>query len=179
MRNEIDIQSDGININVRSIVKVSMMRKLFITLVAIGMSLTYILFVIEIEQHELRKLFVPTMLASALFIYFPWKHWFWNFFGKENIVINAETITYFHDFGITKSMPHTVDHYKLTTLYDSVKQHNGEEWGRLQFISYNTKKKRTVEIYLTEILAPRKDLEKIQYHLSAILNNDSRQDVAA
>lgn len=170
MKNRVNIQSDGINVYVISKVRASNLAKTMLILFNIALIVLYIFFIYEIEKHELKKLLIPAFLLLFVLIFFPFRQLLWNLSGKENIVINAQTITHFYDYGFMKTNRNTIPHQKLTTSYEFVRNHDNEEHGILSFMSYNPKTHAVEEIYETTVLMPKNDLIKIQELISVVLN---------
>jgi hypothetical protein len=175
MTNKVDINSDGINVYVTSTIKANTVGKAILTLLNLGLLIFYVWFISTIENEEAGKFFLPVILMFVAFIYFPWRYWFWNFYGKENILINTKTITRHYDYGIIETKPKTIPHNRLATSYEFVRELKGQECGRLHFISYSTDTNLPEERFQTSILISKKDIDKIQNSITTIFameNND-------
>lgn len=179
MRNEAEIRSDGTQVYLISRVRANLPGKLVLTIVNIAILVTYIYFLSYMQKHHIRAYLVPAAVAFVVLIFFPWRWWFWSFFGKECVTISADSLSYYYNYGIVKTRVDAIPHLRLTIKYKHVKTIGNEQYGRLRFISLNRDNAQHQEIYHTSIVLPKKDLMKIQEEVLIILNNTSGQLMAA
>jgi hypothetical protein len=174
LKNSVEISSDDINVYVTSTIRATIAGKIILTLINLLVLGFYIFFLSTIELKENGKLFIPIILMFIAFIYFPWRYWFWNFYGKENIIINTKTITHYNDYGIVTTKSKTVKHQNLGTTYELVKEYEGEELGKLIFWSYNIDTNLPESVYETTVLISKKDIEIINQHISKVFDKEFR-----
>jgi hypothetical protein len=168
MNNTLEITTDSINVFVTAKVKADLIGKWVLTVFNIGLLIVYIAIIVNVEQSEIGKFFIPIILMFFPCVFFPWKYWFWNFFGKEFIIVNTKTITHYHDYGIVVQTPKTLTHRSLATSYELVKMEDGREYGRLHFISYDEQTDLPEKIFQTSVILSKEELESIQEHLKKI-----------
>ncbi len=181
MNNTAEIKTDGINVYVTSKIQANSFGKIALTLLNTGLLIFYGWFVSTIEQNEAGKMFIPVILLFGAFIYLPWRYWFWNFYGKEHIIINTKTISLINDYGIIRTNPKTIPHFQLATNYEFVREINEKPYGRLHFISYNPETNLPEEVYQTTILLVKDDLDKIRDNITLVFENEqlNRQQFSA
>lgn len=170
MKNKAEVHSDGGNVYVVYTVQATSSRKALLTTLTFGLTLVYAWFWWEIEHYHLKKLFIPTILASVVFVIIPWRYWLWNFFGKEKLIINAQTLSHAYDYKIVRMHRNTIPHRKLTTAYEHCRTFNNEEYGYLRFLSHNDKTNQHEEIYQTGVAVSKNDLAKIQEMVGGVVN---------
>jgi hypothetical protein len=168
MINRADIQSDGTTVSITSDACVKSSTKTLLTIGIMALIVLYVIFVFEIEIHHFRRLFIPTFIGGVLIVLFPLRFWFWKVFGKEKVIINAETITHFFDYGYFKAHVDVLPHNKLVTTFDFERKFNDEEYGHITFTSYIPETKKTKEICHTTVLLSKSEVNTIQELIEGI-----------
>jgi hypothetical protein len=172
LKNTAEINSDGINVYVTSTIQAHPAGKIILTILNLLVLSAYIYLLTTIEEKEAVQFFIPLILMFIVLIFFPWRYWFWNFYGKEQVIINTKTITYFNDYGIIITKAKTLEHDRLNTSYESVREFDGEDFGRLIFWSYDKETNLPKQIYQTSILISRKEIEEIVQNITAVYEKE-------
>jgi len=178
MKNTVDIKSDGINVYITSNVQANKKGKIVLTILNSSVLIFYIWFISSLKNEEAGKFLVPVVLMFIMFVFFPWRYWFWNFFGKEIIIINTKTITRHYHYGILQTNPKTLPHNRLATTYEFVRNFENEEFGRLHFISYNIDTNLPEALFQTSVIIPKKAINRIEMEIQNVFNNENLNNIS-
>ncbi|MGJ5643412.1 hypothetical protein [Formosa sp. S-31] len=168
MRNEYEINSDGINIYLTLFVKSHPIAKTLLSIIV----LTLIVFLIYIAstlsiKDEPKSVF--GIIIFGIFIFFiPFRYLLWNLFGKENLIINTKSLSYNRDFGIYKTNLKTEYHERLSLGFEHTRTFENIEYGNLIFNTYNEKSDLPELLYSTSINLDLKKINEIENEIEKL-----------
>ncbi|MCQ6960995.1 hypothetical protein [Mucilaginibacter aquariorum] len=106
-------------------------------------------------------LWIPgLLLVSAFFLFFLGKYSLWNFYGKENLIINTKTISYQHDYGFFKPAYTVVPFNKILNLQVAPAKPIENKELLVKFSSYNDDD-LPIEIYTISLSIPEEDVRRL------------------
>lgn len=174
-----EVKSDGINVFITSTIHPESWVKFFLTSLNLALLIFCIWIMSNIGEEDIGKMLLPLLFMIVIFIFLPWRYWFWNMFGKEYIIINTKTITHYYDFGIIQTSPKTVHHFQLSITNEFVKTISDEEYGKIHFISHDSNTDLPEQVFQTSVLMSKKNILKIcdkvaEIHDGTFNNNNSK-----
>lgn len=116
--------------------------------------------VLSIEQNEIGKFLIPMLIMFVLFVVLPWRFWFWNFYGREIIVVNEKTLARFYDYGITRTKLRIFAHHRLKCQYEYLKTEDGGDWGKIHFISHDPETLLPAVFFETAVIIRKEAIEE-------------------
>jgi hypothetical protein len=106
-------------------------------------------------------LWIPgLLLVSALFLFFLGKYSLWNFYGKENLIINTKTVSYQHDYGFFKTAYTVVPFNKTIKLQVAPAKPIESKELLVKIWSYNDND-LPVEVYTTSLTISEEDVIRL------------------
>ncbi len=92
----------------------------------------------------------------------------WNLFGKENLIINTKSLSYYRDYGVYRTNLKTLKHKRLATGFEWARTFDNIEYGNLIFEKYNDENDLPEHLYTTSIILNFESIEKINKEISKI-----------
>jgi hypothetical protein len=132
----------------------------------------FILIVSTFEKNEIGKLILPTLILFILFIFLPIRYLLWNLFGKENLIVNTKTISYWYDYGFIRTNLKTIKYDRLATDFLSNRKENEKEFGNLIFYNYNKDTNLPELIHQTSVYIELEKLKEIDLLIQNIFENE-------
>lgn len=104
---------------------------------------------------------IAMMILSTLIWIFLLKYSFWNFYGKEHLVINTKTMMYQHDYGFFRTNPKLKFFQKgVSVVTQRVGSQDDNPQIRLAFHTYNAHD-LPEEVYQTTLPIGQKDANTV------------------
>lgn len=160
MANTCTIESDRINVFITSHVRSHIAGKIALTVFNLALIAFYATIAFSIEEKEAGKFILPMLVMFVIFVVLPWRFWFWNFYGREIIVVNEKTIGRCYDYGITRTKLKIFNHYRLKCEYEYLKTEDGGDWGKIHFISHDPATLLPFELLETAVVIRKEDLDE-------------------
>ncbi len=171
MKNTIEKHFDGINIYSTLKIHASSIGKIVLTIFLLVFLGVLILVVSTIEQEEIASVIIPIVIISAIIIFFPLRYLIWNIYGKEILIINAKSISYYYDYGFFRTNLKTILFTRLGTQIEFVREYDGMENGRLILYNYREVDDLPEEIHRTSILIDLNLLVELDTEISELFEN--------
>ncbi len=169
--NKTRISTDGISVYVSSGVQVSLFPKIILVLcnILIYGFIAWAVFY-NSEENDGKTVVGISLLVLLVFCTLT-RYTFWNFFGKENIIVNTKVISYNYDYGFFQTKLKTVKINKLATGIENERIIDDVEYGKVVFIGYDSNGLPT-NIFETTILLSKADLKEIDTMIRQIFLNE-------
>lgn len=137
MQNNCYIHDDGIILLISLVTKPKLWVKTGLVLICIFLLAPLIILLTVNEESLSFGRSFGVIIFLVLYALFPLRFTLWNLFGKEHIIINRQTLSYKHDYGLTITKLKTIE-MKCTRVGFKV-AHNNEsgELGHLVILNYN------------------------------------------
>ena len=172
MNNSVEIESDGINVFATMSVKAKPVGIVILLIFVLFLIVAFILIVSTFEKNEIGKLILPTLILFILFIFLPIRYLLWNLFGKENLIVNTKTISYWYDYGFIRTNLKTIKYDRLATDFLSNRKENEKEFGNLIFYNYNKDTNLPELIHQTSVYIELEKLKEIDLLIQNIFENE-------
>ena len=161
MDNNIDIQSDGINVFATLKVGAS---KTGIRIVSIFILTEIIIFIFLANQafsDKDIKMFLILITIFIIFIGFPIKYLLWNTYGKEYLIVNTKSLSFYYDYGFFKTRLRTIKFRDLASGFDKIHLKDNKEYGKILFYDYNKDNNLPELIHETTVILSSDQAEKL------------------
>lgn len=170
MRNEFEINSDGINIYLTLFVKSHPIAKILLSIIVLALIalLIYIASTLSIENDP--KAALGIVIFGAFIFVVPFRYLLWNLFGKEHLVINTKTLSYNRDYGIFRTNPKTKYHKRLGLAFEHIRTFENIEYGNLIFNTYNKESDLPELLYSTSINLELNKINEIETEIEKLYN---------
>lgn len=159
MKNSIKIRTDSYNVYISLIVKNTRLTKIFLVLGMLFLT-TLMFFLFSKIEMELDSKLIIVLITLVLYS-IPVKYFLWNFWGKENLIINTKSLSYSFDYGIIKPNIRTKNFDKLELYYDLGQIDYQQEGGHLLFYNYRNDNHLPELLYKTNVILLRIEIEEI------------------
>lgn len=161
MKNEYEIRANGVHVHVTSCSQVNKLTKiLLLSLMPFTAALIAWLFIFLNPLDETIILF-PLALISLTLIFFTARLVAWKIYGKEHIIVNTKSVSYYYEYGFLQTKIYTTDYHKLALGFESICYKNSVEMGKLLLVNYNEKNHLPEPIFESSILLPKEKLVEI------------------
>jgi len=170
MRNEYEINSDGMNIYLTLFVKSHPIGKILLSIfiLALIILLIYISSTLSLKDEPESVLGV---FIFGIFIFFiPFHYLLWNLYGKEYLIINTKSLSYNRDYGIYKTNLKTKYHKRLGLGFELIRTFENVEYGNLIFNTYNKESDLPELVYSTSINLELKKINEIENEIEKLYN---------
>jgi len=97
-------------------------------------------------------------------------------FGKEYIIINTKSLSYYRDYGIYKTNLKTLRNNKLGTGFEWSRTFDNIEYGNLMFEKYNDENDLPEHLYTTSVVLKFENIEKIDKEISKLYKIKTNQE---
>ncbi len=138
----------------------------FTLLVGFGL---FIYLLINLDFKEMGKASIPIILIPSFILFFLSKYLLWNIYGREHLVVNSKTLTYFYDYGFFKTVPTTINYRRLGIGYRITDRFEDENFGRMTFVNYNQDTNLPEGLHETSIEISETTVAEIERLLGKIL----------
>lgn len=101
------------------------------------------------------------VFLSILIVAFPIRYFYWNLYGKENLIINLKSISYNHEYGFIKTNLKTIPTNDLGIKVDIRREEGNKRYGVMQFFDYDELTDLPDLIHETTILIEESKLEEL------------------
>lgn len=176
MKNIIQKHSDGINLYSIFKVEASKTGKIILSICIIILLVVFVLVISTIEKQYIASAVLPILIFSGFMIIFPVRYLIWNLYGKENLIVNTKSISYFYDYGFFKTNLKTIFFYKLGTGFQFVREDEEGEKGRLLFYNYNKESNLPELIHQTSVLLDLVDVSEIDLEIKSLFEKPENAD---
>jgi len=172
MKNDIFINSDGINVFIEIHVKSKLIGKIIMSIIMLLLLFCYFAFLIMIDAKDIGSILVPFFIISIVLIVFPLRYLFWNLFGIEYIVVNTKTISFAYSYGILTTKYKTIKFNRLASGFDTSKLYNETLHGTLFFQDFDLETNLPINIFETSVIIPYSELSKIDNEIRKVFYNE-------
>ncbi|GGF22063.1 hypothetical protein [Flavobacterium limi] len=173
MKNTIEKHFDGINIHSTLKINSSKIGKIVLAIFLIIFLGVLSLVLSTLEKDEIASAIIPVLIISAIIIIFPLRYLIWNIYGKEVLIVNSKSISYYYDYGFFKTNFKTILFTRLGTQIEFVREYDGIENGRLIFYNYREIDDLPEEIHRTSILIDIVTLEVINCEITELFESNN------
>ncbi len=168
MKNEYEINNDGVNIYLTLFVKSHPIGKILLSI----FTLTLIILLIYIAstssiKDEPQSVF-GIIIFGAFIFFVPFRYLLWNLFGKEHLIINTKTLSYNRDYGIYRTNLKTKYHERLGLGIEHTRTFENIEYGNLIFNTYNKDSDLPELLYSTSINLELKKINNIENEIEKL-----------
>ncbi|MBL4642981.1 MAG: hypothetical protein JKY44_05260 [Flavobacteriaceae bacterium] len=175
MKNEININSDGINVYV--IMEIRIHNGLKVVLVGVTITvivlLVFLLSMLDVKEEP--KLIFPMVTIPLLVFYFLVRYTLWNLFGKENLIINTKSISSNFEYGWYKTNLKTILIDRLGFGQEFVREFELVKYGNLNLYNYDKLTHLPEVIYSTSIELTLDEIKEIENKISEIFIDEFRE----
>lgn len=168
MKNSFEIHNDGINVYVTFFVNSHPTGKVLLTIFVILLIGTLIYLPIELPKEEVLHFIFPFLIFGIIVFVFPVRYLLWNLFGKENLIINTKSLSYYRDYGIYRTNLKTLKHGRLGTGFEWSRTFENIEYGNLVFQKYNDENDLPEHLYTTSVVLNYDNIERIDKEISKL-----------
>jgi len=171
MENVIDIQFDKYNIYVNLKIKPNPFS---ITILSIFVLLLCFIFAILTQEFLKEKegsVLLPIIILFIFFLFLPIRYLLWNLFGRETLIINAKSISFYRNYGLIETNLKTINYNQLGIDFNFSRERNGIKLGQILFYDYLEENNLPKLIHETTILIDLDQLTLIESMVHKIFVN--------
>ncbi|WLD24841.1 hypothetical protein NU10_05535 [Flavobacterium dauae] len=141
MQNTYSKKFDGINLHLEFIVKTKLIGKLVLSLFILlcFVVLVYLAIPSSKDDNGSSDFVVPIVIFTIVIVAFPVRYLIWNCYGKEYLIINTKTLSYYYSYHLINTTLKTKKYNKLSIAIEIVKDNEEGKLGRLVFFDENFK----------------------------------------
>ncbi|MCB9310488.1 MAG: hypothetical protein H6567_10565 [Lewinellaceae bacterium] len=172
MKNRIKISTDGINVYATLDVNASKIGVRILGVMLFVEIIVVLILLSQVKPDEIISMIIPIVLVLIFFIGLPIKYFLWNVYGKEELIVNAKSISWAYDYGFFKTNLKTVNYDRLGTGYERVQILNDEELGKLIFYNYRESDNLQEMIHSTTVLLKKDEIEVFDRKISEVFSNE-------
>lgn len=134
----------------------------------------FVIFILSLFEGEGGpKSFLLPAIGLGVLLFTSGRYVAWNFFGKEIITVSTKSISYYRDYGITKTTPKVILFKYLATNTTIEKQEGDRMYGLLHFFDRNETTMQLKSIFSSAINLPIELIKEMEQAVHLLPNHDN------
>ena len=178
MKDQVYINSDGVNVYANIAVKAHPVGKAILLPLVGLLCIAFILFACTTPVEDIARAIVPVLVLGAFIVFVPLRYLLWNFLGKEYLIITSKTVSHAYHYGLFTTRLKSKNYGRLSMEFRPEREANGTELGKLAFINYNEVTGLPEELHRTTVLAPKEEIEALMAEIKKTLALEHIEGIA-
>lgn len=164
MDNVFSKRYDGVNLYLEFAVKTKLIGKLFLSLFILLYFIVIFYLTINSSKDENNnsEFITAAIISTFVLIVFPVRYLIWNCYGKEFIIINNKSLSYYYSYKFLETNLKTKLINELSIAIEVVKEDETDKYGRLIFYNISEETNLNEFLFQTSVLLKYQDLELIR-----------------
>lgn len=166
---------DGVNLYLEFTVKTKLIGKLVLSLFILLCFIAIFYFIIKAPKDENNnsEFITAAIILTFLLIVFPIRYLIWNCYGKEFLIVNSKSLSYYYSYKFVDTNLNTKLINELSIAIEVVKEDENYEYGRLIFYNINDETNLNEFLFQTSVLLRYQDLELIRKEIFDIFFDEN------
>lgn len=164
MQNIFSKRYDGVNLYLEFTVKTKLIGKLVLSLFIMlcFIAIFYLTINGSKDENSNSEFITAAIIFTFVLIVFPVRYLIWNCYGKEFLIINDKSLSYYYSYKFLETNLNTKLINELSIAIEVVKEDEKYKYGRLIFYNINEETKLNEFLFQTSVLLKYEDLEIIR-----------------
>lgn len=164
MQNIFSKRYDGVNLYLEFTVKTKLIGKLVLSLFIMlcFIAIFYLTINGSKDENSNSEFITAAIIFTFVLIVFPVRYLIWNCYGKEFLIINDKSLSYYYSYKFLETNLNTKLINELSIAIEVVKEDENYKYGRLIFYNINEETKLNEFLFQTSVLLKYEDLEIIR-----------------
>jgi len=176
MQNTYSKRFDGINLYLEFTVKTKLVGKLVLSLFIILCFVAFV-YLVLLSFPINDDVIIPIVIFTIVIIAFPVRYLIWNCYGKEYLIINKKTLSYYYSYYLINTMLKTKKYNEISIAIEIVKENEEGKFGRLVFLDTNKETSLPDFLFQTSVLLKYDDLEIIRKNIFDLFFNEDFKEI--
>ena len=179
MLNTYTKQFDGVNLYLQLSVKTKLIGKLvlFFFIIICFIAVAYLTVTSSKDENNNSEFIVPALIFSIIIIVFPVRYLIWNCYGKEYLILNTKTLSYYYSYHIINTTLKTKKINELSIGIEIIKEEDNIEYGILIFYNINEETNLSEFLFQTSVLLNYEDLQHIRNAIFDLFFEDEFKEI--
>ncbi|SFO12270.1 hypothetical protein SAMN05421741_12128 [Paenimyroides ummariense] len=164
MQNIFSKRYDGVNLYLEFTVKTKLIGKLVLSLFILlcFIVIFYLTISSSKDENNNSEFITAAIIFTFVLIVFPVRYLIWNCYGKEFLIINDKSLSYYYSYKFLETNLKTKLINELSIAIEVVKEDENYKYGRLIFYNINEETKLNEFLFQTSVLLKYENLEIIR-----------------
>ena len=170
MHNVFSKRYDGLNLCLEFTVKTKLVGKLVLSLFILlcFIAIFYLTVNSSKDQNNNSEFITAAIIFTFVLIVFPVRYLIWNCYGKEYLIINNKSLSYYYSYKFLETNLKTKLINELSIAIEVVKEDETDKYGRLIFYNISEETNLNEFLFQTSVLLKCQDLELIRKEIFKI-----------
>lgn len=180
MQNIYSKRYDGVNLYLEFTVKTKLIGKLVLSLFILLCFVVIIYLTISAAKDDnnyYSEFITPALIFTLVLIAFPVRYLIWNCYGKEFLILNTKSLSYYYSYRFLETNVNTKLINDLSIAIETVKENEDGKYGRLVFYNVNETTNLQEFIFQTSVLLKYEDLEQIRKEIFDLFFKDDFYEI--
>lgn len=164
MHNVFSKRYDGLNLYLEFTVKTKLIGKLVLSLFILlcFIAIFYLTVNSSKDENNNSEFITAAIIFTFVLIVFPVRYLIWNCYGKEFLIINNKSLSYYYSYKFLETNLKTKLINELSIAIEVVKEDETDKYGRLIFYNISEETNLNEFLFQTSVLLKYQDLELIR-----------------